>query len=70
MQSAAEVKIYTFSALAYDLMNSSRNLTWFNSSMAIGYQNIIAWQTEVGVAPGIVSAEDRREIQIGKNLLH
>jgi len=38
--------------------------------MAIGYQNIIARQTKVGVAPGIVSAEDRREIQIGKNLLH
>ncbi len=38
--------------------------------MAIGYQNIIARQTEIGVAPGIVSAEDRREIQIGKNLLH
>gem|GEM_PF-3534402 len=51
-------------------MNSSRNLTWFDSSMAIGYQNIIARQTEVGVAPGNVSAEDRREIQIGKNLLH
>ena len=37
--------------------------------MAIGYQNIIARQTEISVAPGIVSAEDRREIQIEKKPL-